>query len=295
MVATKLKNLLIDRVDLVDKGANPEAHIVLFKRDGSENVNFAESVRAEAVQTPERTASERSLLKAAWDLVAKHLGIHGNKEGSGEDMAQNEAMTLDDLLKGVADEVKDAVKAMFAKQEQELASLREQVATLSKKNNGEATDDAINKADLPEPVRKRLEDLEKRAAEAEAILKAEREARVKAEIRKRAEGYSAIGEVDKIAKVLYEAQEKVSPEFAQELEVLFKAAHERITKGALFKEFGFSGGTAVSDDPAAQFDALVQKVANEEKIGYAEAARKVAKSHPELVAAYDQSIPVGKF
>ena len=29
----KLRQLMIDRVDLVDKGANPDAHIVLFKRD----------------------------------------------------------------------------------------------------------------------------------------------------------------------------------------------------------------------------------------------------------------------
>ena len=33
-MATRLKNLTVDRVDLVDAGANPDAHVVLFKRDG---------------------------------------------------------------------------------------------------------------------------------------------------------------------------------------------------------------------------------------------------------------------
>lgn len=32
-MATKLKRLVIDRVDLVDKGANPDAYVVLYKRD----------------------------------------------------------------------------------------------------------------------------------------------------------------------------------------------------------------------------------------------------------------------
>ena len=33
-MATRLKNLTVDRVDLVDAWANPDAHVVLFKRDG---------------------------------------------------------------------------------------------------------------------------------------------------------------------------------------------------------------------------------------------------------------------
>src|SRR5690349_18486829 len=33
LMATKLKGLVIDRVDFVDKGANPGAHIVIAKRE----------------------------------------------------------------------------------------------------------------------------------------------------------------------------------------------------------------------------------------------------------------------
>jgi hypothetical protein len=32
-MATKLRRLVLNRVDLVDRGANPEAHITMFKRD----------------------------------------------------------------------------------------------------------------------------------------------------------------------------------------------------------------------------------------------------------------------
>src|SRR6266851_440648 len=36
-MAARLRNLVIDRVDLVDKGANQKAHVVLVKRDVGKN------------------------------------------------------------------------------------------------------------------------------------------------------------------------------------------------------------------------------------------------------------------
>src|SRR5690606_4732448 len=195
---------------------------------------------------------------------------------------------LDELLKGVDEKVREAVKAALAKRDEELETLRKRADELSKKDGDKS--DGISKADLPEPVRKRLEDLEKRAKEAEEIAKAEREARIKAEIRKRAEGYANVGEVDKIAEAIYKAQ-GVSSEFAQDLEKLFKAAHERIEQGALFKELGGAGASVVNDNPVAEFDQLVQKRAEADKVSYHEAARKVAEERPDLAKAWFESAP----
>lgn len=39
-MATRLKNLRITKVDFVDKGANPDAHILLFKRDNSDEKKY---------------------------------------------------------------------------------------------------------------------------------------------------------------------------------------------------------------------------------------------------------------
>lgn len=215
------------------------------------------------------------------DAVAK-AWREENKEGV-------EDMDLDVLLKGAADETKAAVKEAFAKSEATIAELRGQVDALSKKEDGK--EDDINKADLPEPVRKRLEDLEKQAAEANAIAKAERESRVKAEIRKRAEGYAHAGKVDDMADAIYKAHE-VSKEYGDALEQVLKTAHERIAEGNLFKEMGSGGdGGAVGDDPSAQFDAMVSKVAKSENLSYGEAARRVAMENPTLAAAYNNSVP----
>src|SRR5690606_24894543 len=197
---------------------------------------------------------------------------------------------LDALLKGVSEEAKAAIKDAFAKHEQELADLRKQVEELSKKGDGDKKPDDINKAELPEPVRKRLEDLEKRAKEAEEIAKAEREARIKAEIRKRAENYANVAKTDDIADVIYKAQ-SVSAEFAEKLEAILKAANERIEKGALFKELGTSA--SASDDPVAEFSQLVQKRMEADKIPYYEAARKVAAERPDLAKAWYESAPIG--
>src|SRR5690606_12512591 len=301
--ATKLKNLLIDRVDLVDKGANPEARIVLFKRDDS---------AGESGGVATESSKERNLLKSAWELIAKHLGFSDEKKSIGEyvvdidvrpkingaDITKSDeggdvkmpeqTANLDELLKGVDEKIREAVKAALAKRDEELEALRRRVDELSKK--GEDKSDDINKADLPEPVRKRLEDLEKRAKEAEEIAKAEREARIKAEIRKRAENYANVAKADDIADVIYKAQ-SVSAEFAEKLEAILKAANERIEKGALFKELGTSA--SASDDPVAEFAQLVQKRMEADKITYYEAARKVAPERPDLAKAWYESAPIG--
>src|SRR5690606_14137781 len=152
-----------------------------------------------------------------WERALKHVeeraqAWHAELEKGDANMAQTrtESVDLDVILKDVSEEVKTAVKAAFAKQEEKLTELQKRVDELSK-GGGNDPDD-INKADLPEPVRERLEELERQAQEAERIAKAEREARIKAEIRKRAESYANVGDVEKIAKALYEVQEKLSPE-----------------------------------------------------------------------------------
>jgi len=304
--ATKLKNLLIDRVDLVDKGANPEARIVLFKRDtngeSTSSTQLASVDEASGYFVNNGDHKERNLLKSAWELIAKHLGfsvdidvrpkINGadiTKSDEGGDVKMSEqTANLDELLKGVDEKIREAVKAALAKRDEELEALRRRVDELSKK--GEDKSDDINKADLPEPVRKRLEDLERRAKEAEEIAKAEREARIKAEIRKRAENYANVAKVDDIADVIYKAQ-SVSAEFAEKLEAILKAANERIEKGALFKELGTSA--SASDDPVAEFAQLVQKRMEADKIPYYEAARKVAAERPDLAKAWYESAPIG--
>src|SRR5690606_12207738 len=184
--ATKLKNLLIDRVDLVDKGANPEARIVLFKRDDS--AGESGGVAAES-------SKERNLLKSAGELIAKHLGFSDEKNSIGEYVVDIDARpksngaditksdeggdvkvpgqtaNVGELLNGVAEKIGAAVTAALAKRDEELETLRQRVDEVSKKDEDKCDD--MGKADLPDRVRKRLEALERRAKEAEEIAKAQ--------------------------------------------------------------------------------------------------------------------------
>src|SRR5690606_35030391 len=173
----KLKNLLIDRVDLVDKGANPEARIVLFKRDtngeSASNTQPAFAGEESGGCANDGGHKERNMLKSAWEVIAKHLGFSDEKKSVGEfvvdidvrpeidgaDITKSDeggdvkmpeqTANLDELLKGVDEKIREAVKAALAKRDEELETLRQRVDELSKK--GEDKSDDINKADLPEP------------------------------------------------------------------------------------------------------------------------------------------------
>lgn len=211
------------------------------------------------------------------------------EKGDGNMPDTQGTVDLDALLKDASEETREAVKAAFAKQAEAISSLEKQVEALSKKDGSDADPDDINKADLPEPVRKRLEDLEKKAKDAEKIAKAEREARVRSEIRKRAEGYANAGEVEKIAEAIYKAQ-GVSQEFAEQLEGLFQAAHERIAKGDLFREMGSGAG-----DGASTAWGKIEKAADEiqkanPSLTRAEAIAKAVENNPELETAYAEEV-----
>jgi len=52
-MTTKLKNLRVDRVDLVDKGANPGANVLLFKRDTEDGMSDTKDVVEQIEQVRE--------------------------------------------------------------------------------------------------------------------------------------------------------------------------------------------------------------------------------------------------
>jgi len=234
---------------------------------------------------------ERSLLKAAWGLVAKHLGFASTEKGSDGDMADTK-QDLEKVMESLDDDARALVRGELQKRDEKIASLEKRVAELEKKGTkGENTekDGDIQKADLPEEIRKRFEDLERRAKEAEEVAKAEREARIKAEIRKRAEGYAKVGPVDELADLMYKAQD-VSKEFAEKLESVLKTAHERIEKGALFGEIGGPGGDA-PDTAWGKIERLADEIQKADaKLTRAEAITKAIEANPELEHEYAEEV-----
>ena len=56
----ELKELEVDEVSLVDAGANPQAHIVFFKRKQEEELMAKKDVAVEAVEKQEEVLTEVS-------------------------------------------------------------------------------------------------------------------------------------------------------------------------------------------------------------------------------------------
>ena len=263
----------------LSKGATEPTSVAMQKMQDvlMELGDAADAVDADAIMN----------LIAKAEKCAKEWREQLEKGESNMPETSTKTVDLDALLKGVSEEAKAAIKAEFAKQEERIDALQKKVDELSKKGEGNADD--INKADLPEPVRKRLEELEKQAKEAEEIAKAEREARVRAEIRKRAEGYANVGEVEKIAEAIYKAQ-SVSADFAEQLETLFKSAHERIEKGDLFKEFGSGAGDSASTAWGKIEAAAAEIMKATPSMTRPQAIAKALEANPELEKAYFEEV-----
>jgi len=101
-MAKKLKNLNITKVDFVDAGANPEAHVKLYKRNG-------ETSSEEPIEEVPET-----LLKRITDYIGKALGIHSErieKRGDAESFGEK----MDEVKRRkIADEMWDLCFALHS-------------------------------------------------------------------------------------------------------------------------------------------------------------------------------------
>lgn len=108
-MATKLKNLKVKKVDFVDEGANPDAHIELFKRkDGKPE---EDPKKSKEDNEEEEKQNEGGVMKRLLSAIAKMVGINpgelnsaieeiekGNSESFKEKMAQRKAQKIADEI-----------------------------------------------------------------------------------------------------------------------------------------------------------------------------------------------------
>lgn len=86
-MTTRLKRLQVDRVDLVDKGANPGAHILLFKRKGAP---MAEESSVEMQALAKRLADVEAKATVDAEAFAKRLAEADAKAAAAEELAKRE-------------------------------------------------------------------------------------------------------------------------------------------------------------------------------------------------------------
>lgn len=272
-MTTKLKNLKITEGSLVDKGANEDAEVVLFKREEPVEDTKKQTVLDKLGR--KISGGRMKVLKelmAAFEDVTQKLGtmfadIEGTQKGANMPITEEVLNDLPDEAKQHIDDLEKAKtesETKFSDKETELADsvtkVEELTAKVSELEKDEPEDEVLKGAS--KEVIAKMDELKKEVAEAKEIAKAEKEARITKEFNDKAKELPhVVGDVSKMLRSAYD----VSDENGKALEETFKATNEQIEKGSLFDEIG-SPGTGDGGDAESKIDAGGIAIAKSENI-----------------------------
>lgn len=262
-MATKLKNLVITKVALVDEGSCSAAHIKLYKRkEGGSIMKFEDIMKA---LTPEQQAVVNAEIEKA-----KCAGKEESKaelDKAAEDLkAANEA-------KALAEKEKETANAELAKMKQEA---------------NKSEEDILKNVDPA--VRAILEKSRAQAAAAEAAVRKMKEEQDTAEAIAKAKELPNLGtgeeELSSVLKSLKATDEKLfNTVFG-----IMKSADAVIAKGAAFEEKGTSqeGNDNIQKaaDAWAKIETAAAEIAKSRNITKEAAVSVVIEEQPELYRSY---------
>ena len=251
---TLLENLMLEEVSLVDKGASIGAHVTLFKRDTSEGDNMSE--------VSKMTDGQKEEMDKMSDDMKSKMKMYMEEKGMSYDKAK--AMCESDMKKA------DEVETLKAENERLRKGLLDEgyvikADAIEKKAPEEFIEyggEQINKADVPAPILKALEEAEIEKADAALTKRAEAELpHFKTEV----------------AKSLLVAVEKMD-----EVDMLMEALHAADKAFAdKMEEFGKSdvdGEFATANDKMESLVKAHMEANNLKKSDYAQAYAAVAKT-----------------
>jgi uncharacterized small protein (DUF1192 family) len=272
-MAHKLKKLTLSKVALVPAGANPHAHITLYKSVGPVDepsvVPGTEQATDDEVEKIGRVMSRARMqqLRAAIDALEQMLMEADGQKGA--EMADEDTMTMKSLEERLAsaDAEVQRLKAALAKAEQ---SPKDQEAEFLK--------------GLPEPVRKRWEQDAVEKAELRVALEVEKAKREQQEYIEKTAAYRDAGLAPDDWEVL-KALDTLPEEPRARLEQLLKSAGAVARSSGLFRQLG-TPHAGNAGDPAQQIETLAkEKVASGAATTYEIGYTTVLKEHPELYKA----------
>lgn len=285
-MATKLKNLTLREVSLVDRGANQHAHITLFKRDGEASalivgIEQATDALAKSIETiiSGEPADVPGALEVTFKEYQDHLktlvpdgigkaidaAIAAQPVEKGTIMTEAEKKAADDLAKKLADS-----ETALAKAQKENAFLKlsdaHKAYTVEKALTGEGLDAFVAKSEADRdaqikaaPVEKKVDpEVAKRDAEIADLRKrveAGEEAKVVADFAKKA---TDLGLPEAKGVTLRKAYSGDAAAQA-EIETLIKGLTEQVKTGKVFEEFGTKTGVDATS-PVAKIDAKVAEM-----------------------------------
>lgn len=286
----KLKNLIVDRVDLVGQGDNPQAHIALFKRKQEEEEN----------ETP-------SWVSSILDGIAKLVGKEGEKEQMGVKDKDPIVIEEEKVNKVEGETEVDRLKTRIAELEAQLAETKkaeeempkdeeeEEMPKKEKPMDDEEEDEVIK--GLPESVQNMLRKAQERAEKAENIAK---EIQDKQEIAKYVDVAkqfpSLITTPETFGPILKNIAKNNKEDFAT-VEAVLKAANALLEENnILMKELGSGEGTEGTDKNAwntveGKAKALMEK---DGTLSKERAIKKVLEMNPSMYAEYQKELIEGE-
>lgn len=316
MARFKLRNLAVNRVSLVDQGANQFSRILLAKNKGKSEEEKPEE------ETDDKKKKKKSLPPFMQEKMSKSLdetitNFHAGLVDAGVLKEESTPSDLRDILPAeTLSSIESVLKSALSAEpttgdEMDLEALVDQLPE-------EVVDYVTDLETKVKDLTKRLEDAEKPAPEDEetdpvakalATLPAEAVELFKAQSDRLAVAEKELAE-SKIAKanetwiakarafdgvvekpeefgVILREVADIKPELAASIETALKVAAERVTKGDLFKELGH--GTAPASDIESKVEQLAKSfIEADAKLSPSAARAKVWQESPELYDEYLQ-------
>lgn len=287
----RLRKLEIDRVDIVDRPSNPESKVALFKRAmtpvmGQPDPEYDEDDGEESkIKITVEISKEGESSDSPFSLTADGSSSAPPEE-KGNPMTQPSAEQVT-LAKSLEDQIQELEKSLKARDE-EIANLK---ATVAK---SEADPEPVDiwkgvSAEVRkqfEAVNKRADESDRRASEAEAIAKRERDERLTREYIAKAEQFKALPvnppEFGVVLKGLFEK----APEEAAKVSEILKAADAQLEKSGIFKEIG-SAASGENLTAYQQLQGIAKRlVESGEAKSMAEAIGKAAATNHDLYMSH---------
>lgn len=258
-----LEDLVVDRVDLVDEGANTGAFIEVFKRkESTESMNYSEIL---SKMKPEHAEVVQQQVTDAEERLAK-----ANEENTDLAVKLEEANTA--LAKANED---------LANVNEELAKANEELETLKAADTGKGTasfDEEEVLKSMPENMRNEFIKMREQKEAAEEQVRKAAEEKLEAEAVAKANSLKALPvEQSTLVQILKSCDSSV-------VEVLTTVANA--IEGTVLDEVGKSGKGNCDKDAWSKIEAEAEKVAKRDSVTKQKAIATVIKEQPELYKEY---------
>lgn len=312
-MATKLRKLKIDRVDLVDKGANQESHILLFKRDDErddepddETVVKVAMTLQDVLDKQEAEEEKQEMCWKATDALMESLRSVADMDNDTDrlQIIVTSAKQYIDLMRPIHQSLQEEDVHMSDKPNEELDAMKAEMASLKSANDALTKQLSETEAELAKrdekhveediwksvpPALKRMFEEQKRETEiAKAAAQVERDERIRRDCIQKAEAYEYLPVNPTSDWVVFKAIDDLDSNISDRIYELFSSGDSNLNKSGLTNERGSRGGKGESMSPYEEIQQLVSNrmSKSDKSLTYDEALDSVLRDRPDLYKSY---------